>query len=327
MFLFKDWNLVSQFNSELPEELGNLSSSGTSASLNGLASAQNCQNATASLAFDHLSTGLPLATVPMLLQSSMSPQPSAVSSVTTIMSSGGIQMRHFPQIAGQLPQGTLFTSSTPNLGGVVMNLNNSAGNALVSSLGNIVSIQRPRSNVMAVVTNNRPTGTLALSQNGSVMLAPNTSVGNALLRTVLPGRSLPLNRMILNVNTDHQQTVTLQPSSLAQYPSLVGIQRKVAPAASSASFTLSGTNLVSTVPQLGLLARGNGAPTQPLAPLQVRMSYVVCSDFCSITHTRHSLVAPLSYVPSNFCKPACTSNFFCAIFYHYSSLLATTCMK
>lgn len=262
---------MSQFNSELPEELGNLTS-GTSVSLNGLGSGQNSQDATASQAFDHLSTGLPLATVQMQQSSvaTLSPQPSVVSSVTTIVSSGGIQMRHFPQITGQLPPGTLFTSSTPNLGGVVMNLNNSTGNALVSSLGNIVSIQRPRSNVMAVVTNNRPTGTLALSQNGSVMLAPNSSVGNALLRSVLPGRSLPLNRMILNVNTDHQQTVTLQPSSVTQFPSLVGIQRKLPVAVSGASFTLPGTSPVSTAAQLGLLARGNGIPAQPLAPLQVR---------------------------------------------------------
>lgn len=273
VFLLTDWNLVSQFNSELPEELGNLSS-GTSASLNGIGSAQNSQDASASQAFDRrLSTGLPLSAVVMNQSSvaTLSPQPSVVSSVTTIVSSGGIQMRHFPQIAGgQLPQGTLFTSSTPNLGGVVMNLNSSTGGALVSSLGNIVSIQRPRSNVMAVVTNNRPTGTLALSQNGSVMLAPNASVGNALLRSVMPGRSLPLNRMILNVNTDHQQTVTLQPSSVTQFPSLVGIQRKVPAAASSTGFVLPGSNPVSTAPQLGLLARGNGVPAQPLAPLQVR---------------------------------------------------------
>lgn len=258
----------SQFNSELPEELGNLTAATS------VTGDIQLQDADLSQSTETRLSNLPNATSSALLFSgatSLSPRISVVSSAVTA-SSGSIQMHQFSPVAGKLGQGQLKLSSgmvlpgsTAGIGSVVMNLANSTGSHLVPSLGNIISIHRPRSNVMAVVAN-RPAGmvSLAQSESGGMVLAG--AVGGTLLRPVIPNRSVAPNRVILSVSTNC-------PQGLAQFPTVVGIQRKLPLSVGSTSTAVPVTNLVS-MPQLGMLARGgnNGLSVQPLAPLQVRPS-------------------------------------------------------
>lgn len=260
------WNL-SQFNSELPEELGNLTTATS------VTSDIQLQDANISQITEIHLSNLPNTTSTSALlfsgTASLSHRISVVSSSAVTASSGGIQMHQFNPVAGKLGQGQLKLSSgavlpgsTAGIGSVVMNLANSTGSPLVPSLGNVISIHRQRSNVMAVVTN-RPAGIVSLSQSesGGMMLAG--AVGGTLLRPVIPNRSMAPNRVIFSVNTDCQP-------GLAQFPTVVGIQRKL-PLSVGTSMAVPVTNLVS-MPQLGMLARGNGLSVQPLAPLQVRQS-------------------------------------------------------
>lgn len=266
------WNLLNQLNSELPEELGNLPTITSPCDIQNLdmSISQNfeAQLSSLSAAARSSAAGLSDATSP-------SARISVVPSTATV-SSGGIPMRQFNPIAGKLgqgqlklPPGTVLSNSATNVGGVVMNLANSTGSPLVSTLGNIVSIQRPRSNVMAVVTN-RPAamiGSLSQTDSAGMALAGTTAVGGTFLRPMIPNRPVTPNRLILNVNTDYQQGVTM---SAAQLSAVVGIQRKMPMSVGNTSIAGPVTNLMS-MPQLGMLARGNGLSVQPLVSLQVQL--------------------------------------------------------
>lgn len=266
------WNhLLNQLNSELPEELGNLPTITSPCDIQNLdmSVSQNFEAQLSSLATAARSSAVSLSDA-----TSPSARISVVPSTATVPSDG-IAMHQFNPIAGKLgqgqlklPPGTVLSNSAANIGGVVMNLANSTGGSLVSTLGNIVSIQRPRSNVMAVVTN-RPAamGSLSQSDSAGMVLAGTTAAGGAFLRPMIPNRPVAPNRVILSVNTDYQQGVTMP---TAQLSAVVGIQRKIPLSVGNTSIALPVTNLVS-MPQLGMLARGNGLSVQPLASLQVQL--------------------------------------------------------